>query len=93
MGFGESRFPVHLKILEALRTEELVQLDTGYSEELLIPQTLFEALDLTRWQLPDSIATQGTTVTGQIVKFNEAPVEAALAAYPRSIWSGVDPQV
>jgi predicted aspartyl protease len=55
--------------------EELVQLDTGYSEELLIPQTLFQTLNLARWQLPDSIAAQGTTVTGQIIQFNEAPVD------------------
>ncbi|MFN8454479.1 MAG: hypothetical protein U0401_07365 [Anaerolineae bacterium] len=57
------------------QTEELVQLDTGYSEELLIPQALFETLDLARWQLPDSVAAQGTTVTGQIIKFLEAPVD------------------
>jgi hypothetical protein len=57
------------------QNEELVQLDTGYSEELLVPQVLFESLELARWQLPDSVAAQGTTVTGQIIKFNEAPVD------------------
>ena len=60
------------------QTEELIQIDTGYSEELLIPQDLFEALNLTRWQLPDSIAAQGTTVTGQIIQFNEAPVNVII---------------
>jgi predicted aspartyl protease len=60
------------------QTEELIQIDTGYSEELLIPQALFEALNLARWQLPDSIAAQGTTVTGQIIKFDEAPVDVII---------------
>jgi predicted aspartyl protease len=60
------------------QTEELIQLDTGYSEELLIPQALFEALNLARWQLPDSISAQGTTVTGQIIKFDEAPVDVVI---------------
>ncbi len=59
-------------------TEELVQLDTGYSEDLLIPHVLFEALNLARWQLPNSVAAQGTTVTGQIINFNEAPVDVII---------------
>ncbi len=59
-------------------TEELIQIDTGYSEELLIPEALFETLNLARWQLPDSIAAQGTTVTGQIIQFNEAPVNVII---------------
>lgn len=59
-------------------TEEVIQLDTGYSEELLLPQALFEALNLGRWQLPDAIAAQGTTVTGQIIKFDEAPVDVII---------------
>jgi predicted aspartyl protease len=54
---------------------ELVQIDTGYSEELLIPHAVFDALNLTRWQLPDSVAAQGTTVTGQVIQFYEAPVD------------------
>ncbi len=56
-------------------TTELVQIDTGYSEELLIPQVLFSALNLAHWQLPDSVAAQGTTVTGQLIQFYEAPVD------------------
>ena len=60
------------------QTEELLQIDTGYSEELLIPQALFETLNLARWQLPDSVAVQGTTVTGQIIQFNEAPVDVII---------------
>lgn len=55
-------------------TEEFVQIDTGYSEELLIPQSLFTLLNLERWQLPISLAAQGTTVTGQVIQFIEAPV-------------------
>jgi predicted aspartyl protease len=60
------------------QTEESVQIDTGYSEELLIPQALFESLNLPRWQLPTSVAAQGTTVTGQIIKFSEAPVDVII---------------
>jgi predicted aspartyl protease len=56
------------------QSEEFVQIDTGYSEALLIPQVLFEKLRLERWQFPDSTAAQATTVTGQIIKFIEAPV-------------------
>ena len=47
------------------QTEELVQLDTGYSEELLIPYDLFETLNLRHWRLPRALAPVGTTVTGQ----------------------------
>jgi len=56
-------------------TAELVQIDTGYSEELPVPQALFNALNLAHWQLPDSVAAQGTTVTGQVIQFYEAPVD------------------
>jgi predicted aspartyl protease len=63
---------------EHSQTEELIQIDTGYSEELLIPQALFQALNLARWQLPYSVAAQGTTVTGQIIKFDEALVDVII---------------
>jgi predicted aspartyl protease len=56
-------------------TAELVQIDTGYSEELLIPQAVLEALTLAHWQLPDAVAAQGSTVTGQLIRFYEAPVD------------------
>lgn len=56
------------------KTEEFVQIDTGYSEELLIPDELFDRLRLEYWQFPDSTAPQGTTVTGQVIKFIEAPI-------------------
>jgi len=59
-------------------TEELVQIDTGYSEEILIPQTLFDTLNLERWQLPDSMSPQGSTVTGQIIHFIEAPANVVI---------------
>jgi len=52
-----------------------MQIDTGYSEELPVPQALFNALNLAHWQLPDSVAAQGTTVTGQVIQFYEAPVD------------------
>lgn len=59
-------------------SEEFVQIDTGYSEELLLPQPLFEKLRLERWQFPDSVTPQGTTVTGQVIKFSEAPVDVII---------------
>jgi hypothetical protein len=52
--------------------EELVQLDTGYSEELLLPYALFEALSLQHWRLPHTLTPQGTTITGQVINFIEA---------------------
>jgi len=55
-----------------------VQIDTGYSEALLIPQLLFDSLNLAFWQLPDSVAAQGTTVTGQVIYFREAPVDIVI---------------
>lgn len=57
---------------------EFVQIDTGYSEALLIPQLLFDSLNLAFWQLPDSVAAQGTTVTGQVIHFREAPVDIVI---------------
>ncbi len=60
------------------QAEELVQLDTGYSEDLLIPQTLFTTLSLERWQSPESLAPRGTTVTGQIITFSEAPIDVII---------------
>ncbi|MBI3913621.1 MAG: hypothetical protein HY327_05480 [Chloroflexi bacterium] len=51
-------------------TEELVQLDTGYSGELLVPYDLFETLNLRHWRLPQP--AQATTVTGQVIHLLEA---------------------
>lgn len=58
---------------------EFVQIDTGYSEELLVPEILFDTLNLSYWQLPNSIAAQGITVTGQTIHFSEAPVDIVIA--------------
>ncbi len=52
--------------------EEWVQIDTGYSEALLIPYLLFERLQLAKWQLPISKNPYGQTVTGQLIYFIEA---------------------
>lgn len=52
--------------------EELVQIDTGYSEDILLPYDLFQALNLQFWRLPHSMSPQGTTVTGQVIHFIEA---------------------
>ncbi len=60
-------------------TEELVQLDTGYSEEILIPHSLFESLDLRHWRLPQSLAVRGTTVTGHVIQFLEARADVTVS--------------
>ncbi len=52
--------------------EEIVQIDSGYSEEILLPYSLYESLDLNRWRLPSSLSPHGTTVTGQIIHFMES---------------------
>ena len=52
--------------------EELVQIDTGYSEELLVPYSLFEKLNLQHWSLPEQQNPIGSTVTGQVIHFIEA---------------------
>jgi len=59
-------------------TEDLVQLDTGYSEEILLPHGLFEALNLARWRLPRALAPRATTVTGQVVQFLEAYADVVI---------------
>ncbi|MBI3762569.1 MAG: hypothetical protein HY260_12015 [Chloroflexi bacterium] len=59
-------------------SEELVQLDTGYSEEILIPHGLFEALNLGHWRLPQVPGPTGTTVTGQVIQFLEAHADVVI---------------
>jgi predicted aspartyl protease len=58
--------------------EELVQIDTGYSEELLVPYSLFEKLDLQYWCLAEQQKPLGTTVTGQLINFIEARAEVII---------------
>lgn len=62
-------------------TEELVQLDTGYSEDVLVPYDLFETLNLGHWRLPQTPTATGTTVTGQVIHLLEA---YAYVAAPRT---------
>ncbi len=57
--------------------EELVQIDTGYSEELLVPYSLFETLNLRHWRLYRQLPL-GTTVTGQVLQFIEANAEVII---------------
>ena len=54
---------------------EMVQIDTGYSEYLLIPYLMYQALNLSYWQLPNPGGVQGVTVTGQTIQFRQAPVD------------------
>jgi len=58
--------------------EELVPLDTGYSEEILVPYSLFEKLDLYYWCLPEPLKPFGATVTGQVIQFIEARAEVLI---------------
>lgn len=59
-------------------TAELVQLDTGYSEQVLIPHRLFQALNLGHWRLPRMLAPKATTVTGQVIEFLEAHADVVI---------------
>ena len=59
-------------------TEELVPLDTGYSEDILVPYSLFETLNLYYWCLPELQNPIGTTVTGQVIRFIEADAEVII---------------
>ncbi|OQY45566.1 MAG: hypothetical protein B6242_10015 [Anaerolineaceae bacterium 4572_78] len=56
-------------------SETLIQLDTGYSGELLIPELIFESLQLDTWELPISLPTYGSTITGESFSFRQAPVK------------------
>jgi predicted aspartyl protease len=53
-------------------TEDLIQIDTGYSEAVLLPYNVFESLNLLRWRLPRVTAPIGTSVTGEVIHFIEA---------------------
>ena len=59
-------------------TEELTQIDTGYSGDLLVPFPLFVHLNLHLWSLPHQVSPQGTTVTGEIIQFIEAEAEVVI---------------
>jgi predicted aspartyl protease len=54
------------------KTEDLIQIDTGYSEAVLLPYSVFESLNLLRWRLPQATAPMGTSVTGEVIHFIEA---------------------
>ena len=56
----------------------LMQLDTGYSEELLIPQSVFATLQLERWYEPSQAIVQAKTITGQSIKMRAALAEVVI---------------
>jgi predicted aspartyl protease len=56
--------------------EILVQLDTGYSGELLMPYDLFTRLALNQWRLPSSV--NATTVTGETIQLFEAHAQVII---------------
>jgi predicted aspartyl protease len=49
------------------KSEELVQLDTGYDGELLLPYQLYEDLGLAQWEYPEEYWSVGKTVSGEII--------------------------
>jgi predicted aspartyl protease len=53
-------------------SEEPVQIDTGYSEMLLIPYDLFQTLRLKRRRQPAMNITRATTVSGEALQLIEA---------------------
>ncbi len=59
-------------------TEELIQLDTGYSGDILIPFDLFVSLNLHLWSLSHQASSHGSTITGQIIQFVEAEAEIVI---------------
>ncbi len=49
--------------------EELVQLDTGYDGELLLPSyKLYQDLAFYRWEYPEEYWPVGKTVSGEIIE-------------------------
>jgi hypothetical protein len=56
-------------------TEDLIQLDTGYSGDILIPFDLFVRLKFHLWSLSHQVSSQGSTIIGQIIQFIEAEAE------------------
>ena len=48
--------------------EELVQLDTGYDGELLLPYKLYQDLAFYRWEYPEEYWPVGKTVSGEIIE-------------------------
>lgn len=61
-------------------TEELVELDTGYGGEVLVPWATYLALELYGWEFPEEQWSIGITVSGQ--KF-EMPLSRGILAIPR----------
>lgn len=49
-------------------SEELVQLDTGYDGELLLPYKLYQDLALYQWEYPEEYWSVGKTVSGEILE-------------------------
>jgi predicted aspartyl protease len=48
--------------------EELIQLDTGYDGELLLPSKLYRSLALYQWEYPEEYWPVGKTVSGEIIE-------------------------
>ena len=49
-------------------SEELVQLDTGYDGELLLPYKLYQDLALYQWEYPEEYWPVGKTVSGEMIE-------------------------
>ena len=46
----------------------MVQLDTGYDGELLLPYKLYQGLALYQWEYPEEYWAVGKTVSGEMAK-------------------------
>jgi len=48
--------------------EDLIELDTGYEGEVLVPYGLYVKMELYGWEYPEIFWTVGRTVSGQVFR-------------------------
>ena len=61
-------------------TEELVELDTGYTGEVLAPWRLYVALELYGWEVAEELWSEGISVTGETFAM---PLSEAILRVPQ----------
>jgi hypothetical protein len=60
--------------------EELVELDTGYTGEVLAPWRLYVALELYGWEVAEELWSEGISVTGETFPM---PLSEAILRVPK----------
>lgn len=60
-------------------TEQLVELDSGYSGELLVPWKMYVDLELYGWEYPEEEWSLGISVSGE---YFEMPLSKAVLSIP-----------